>query len=50
MSDDERNQVRFSVKLDLTNKRNKLLKGCIAAIKGNSNFNYVYADIKDVWA
>ena len=45
MTDGERNRVDFSIKLDLTNNRNKLLKVYISAIKGNSNFSYVYADI-----
>ena len=45
MSDDDRNKVTFSVKLDLTSKRNNLLKESIAAIKGNTNFSYVFADI-----
>ena len=45
MSEDERNQAKFSVKLDLTKKRHNLLMEAVAAIKGNNNVKFVFSDI-----
>lgn len=42
MSEDERNQAKFSVKLDLTKKRHNLLMEAVTAIKGNDNVKFKY--------